>query len=147
MSTPLAIPAIGTLLKYGNGMSPQTYTLITNDASITGLGLSVNMVDVTNHSQGFPWVQMVPVLLNSGDMSFDMYFIPGDAGHKAILALFTARGLGTAGTPIPFQLTYPDATIWLFQGFISKMNFSEPTNNVIKAAVTITTTGQPTFPA
>ena len=84
MSTPLALPAIGTLLSYGNGMSPETYTLISNDSSITGLGMSVNMVDVTNHSQGFPWVQMVPVLLNSGDMSFDMYFIPNDSGHKVM---------------------------------------------------------------
>jgi hypothetical protein len=105
------------------------------------------MVDVTNHSQGFPWVQKVPVLLDSGDMSFDLYFIPNDSGHKALLALFTGRGLGSPGTPIPFQLVFPDNVTWLFQGFIAKMNFTEPVNNVVKAAVTITTTGQPTFPS
>lgn len=149
MTTPLALPAIGTLLAYGDGNSPEVYTLITNDSSITGLGLSVNMVDVTNHSQGNPWRNKVPTLLDSGDISFDMFFIPNDAGHKALLLLFTNRGLATAGTPIPFRQTFPDtaATKWYFQGFISKMSFSEAVDNVVKASVTITTTGIPVFPA
>lgn len=150
MSTPLALPAIGTLLEYGSGGSPETWTLITNDSSITGLGLSVNMVDVTNHSQGNPWRNKVPTLLDSGDISFEMFFIPSDSGHKALLALYTGRGLASgAGTPIPFRQTFPDtaATKWYFQGFISKLNFTEPVDNVVKAMVTITTTGAPTFPA
>lgn len=149
MGTVLATPAIGTLIEYGDGSSPETWTLITRDSSITGIGLSVTMVDVTNHSQGNPWRNKVPTLIDPGTIAFDMFFIADDAGHRAFLALLPARGSTSPGVPIPFRQTFPDATgtKWYFGGFVSDFKISAGVADVIKASVTITVTGEVTFPA
>lgn len=150
MSLPaLALGAIGTQVFYGDGASPEAWTLITNASSYTGPTMSGNVVDVTNNNTTNPWRRKVVTLLDPGEIPFDMYFIPSDTGQKAILSLFTTRGLGSAQTPIPFKVTFADvaATTWLFSGFISKFSISAAVDNVVKAAVVITCEGQPTFPA
>ena len=120
----LAVPSKGTQLYYGNfpATSPQTYTVISRQGSLTGLGLSVKTEDVTAQDSGTPWRQYVPTLLDGGNLSFDMFFIPGDVGQNAVLALFTGRGWNnTPGLPIPFKLVFsdPDATVWTYNGFVT----------------------------
>lgn len=147
MTTPIAVAAINTYLQLGDGMSPEGYTTLANVASITGPGLAANVVDVTSHSNANPWRQKITTLLDPGDVSFDLYFVPNDTGHKALLALFTSRSGGVAS---PFALSFPTTasrTVWTFNGWVSKFSTTEPVDNVIKAAVTITITGPPTFPA
>lgn len=143
-----ALPAIGGQLFYGAGTSPETWTLISNRGSITGLGLSAQVVDVTNNNTTAPWRHKVPTLLDPGDMGFDLFFIPSDPGHQAILKLFADRGLNEPGVPIPFRYVFPDGdqTVWLFNGFVTQLKFNQATDNVVRAAAVITATGEPTFP-
>lgn len=145
----LALGAIGTAIYYGNGMSPQTYTQFTNAASYTGPGMTSTVVDVTNNNTTAPWRQKVVTLLDPGTLTFDMYFIPSDTGHKAILALYTTRGLNTAQNPIPLKVVFADVaqTSWLFSGFISKFSIVAGVADVVKAQVEIVMTGAPTFPS
>jgi hypothetical protein len=108
------------------------------------------MEDVTNNNTNNPWRRKIPTLLDAGDMAFDLYFIPNDAGHKAIVALFTNRGLPTApGVPIQFKLVFSDVgqTTWYFDGFISKLDLSGVIDSVWKFSAMITAEGEPTFPA
>ena len=143
-----ALGAIGTAVWYGDGASPETWTQITNQSSLTGLTMSGAVVDVTNNNTTAPWRKKVVTLLDPGDISFDMYFIASDVGHKAILALFTTRGLLTAQTPIPFRIVFADAaaTTWYVSGFVSKFSMLAAVADVVKAQVVITMTGAPTFP-
>ena len=143
MSTPIAQPAINTLVQMGDGNSPEVFTTVANVSSITGLGLSAMVQDVTSHSTAVPWREKITTLLDAGDLSFDIFFIPNDTGHKALLAVFTGRTLKD------WRLVFPDtnATKWLFQAYISKFSMSAPVDGVIKAAITFSATGQPTFPA
>lgn len=145
----LAVPSKGTIVQYQSTASPQAFTTITHQGSITGLGLTVKVEDVTSQDSGSPWRDFVPTLLDPGAISFDMFFQPALAAHKAVLALFTGRGLTTPGEPIPFKLTFSDQalTIWLFSGFITDFKQTATVDGVLKAAVTIRATGQPTFPA
>lgn len=145
MSTPIAQPAINTLLQYGDGSSPENWTTIANVGSIGGPALAGQVVDVTSHSTSVPWREKVVTLLDSGDITFDVFFIPSDAGHKTLMKLFMERGQGAAGLFIDFRIVFPDvaATKWYLFGFISKFNMSAPVDNVIKAALTITTVNEP----
>ncbi len=150
MSNVLAVPSKGTQVYYGSSASPPAYTVIARQASITGLGLSVKVEDVTAQDSGTPWRQYVPTLLDGGDVSFDMFFLPSDAGQKAVLTLFTDRGLnGTPGLPIPFKIVFSDAalTVWTFDGFVTGFKMTATVDGVLKAAVVIKCTGEPSFPA
>lgn len=154
MSTPIAQPAIGVKLSYGNGSSPETYTLVSNDSDLTGLSMSATIVDVTSHSSSVvPWRQKVPTLLDPGDLQFKIFFIPGDAGHQQLLNFFATRGQTAgpspgAGQPIDWKLVFPDtnATTWTFQGFITKFSTTNPVAGVVEAQLVITCTGNPGFP-
>jgi hypothetical protein len=55
--------------------------------------------------------------------------------------------VGSSGTPVNFKLVFPDtnATTWAFTGFVTKMDFSEPVDNVVRASCVITITGKPSF--
>lgn len=149
MGIPIALPAINTLLQVGSGTSPETFATIANVSSINGLSMSAQVVDVTSMSTGVPWREKVVTLLDAGDASFDVFWIPAAAFAKNLLTLFQERGAGTAGVPIDFRLVFPDtmATTYSFAGFISKINFTEAVADVVKAACTITATGEPIFPS
>jgi Lambda phage tail tube protein, TTP len=154
MGQQLAQPAIGVKLYYGNGSSPESYTLVTNDSDLTGLSMSATIVDVTSHSSpAAPWRQKIPTLLDPGDLQFKLFFLPGDSGHQQLLDFFATRGQTDgpspgAGFPIDWKLVFPDTngTTWTFQGFITKFSTSNPVAGVIEAQIVITCTGNPAFP-
>ncbi len=148
MSTPAALPAINTLLKLGNGASPEVFTTIANVSSITGLQLSANVVDVTSHSTSVPWRQKITTLLDAGDLTFDLFFIPSDTGHQQLLTIFQEKN-GTTDGLRDYQLWFPDGvpTKYQFAAYISKFSLTEPVDNVVRAAVTFTATGKPNFSA
>lgn len=142
-TTAPAQPAINTFLQLGDEASPETFNTVANVGTITGPGLSLNVVDITSHSTGVPWREKIGTLLDQGDLTFDVYFIPNDAGHQALLAAFVSRA--TRDWQLSFPTT-PARTVWGLHGFISKFSTSEPVDNVVKAALTITGTGEPAIP-
>jgi Lambda phage tail tube protein, TTP len=150
----IALPAINTLIQVGQGNSPETFFTIANVSSISGPQLSGNVVDVTSMSTGVPWRQKIITLLEGGDVSFDIFWIPelqsgnGIEGHVNLLTLFVQRGLGQAGAPIDFRLVFPDqdASTYTFQGFVQKLSLTEKVDDVVRAACTIVITGQVGFP-
>lgn len=143
MSTPQSQPAQNTLLQFGDGMSPEGWTTVANVSSYTGPSMSAKVDDVTSHSTGIPWRSKTVSLLDAGTVSFKVWFVPGDTGHKALLALFTGRALKD------WRLVYPDtgATKWPFSGTISKFNINIPVDGQIDATLDIAITGEPNFPA
>lgn len=145
MSIAAAQPAINTLLKMANAGSPQVFTTIANIGDLTGPGMSATIVDVTSHSTGAPWRQKIPTLLDNGDITLPLFFIPsspGPDGHDAtngLLSVFTSRALRE------FSLTFPDgaATTWYFQGYVTKFSMKAAVAGVLTADVTITCTAEP----
>lgn len=132
-----AIGAINTLLKADG-------TLIAEVRSINGLSLSVKKVDVTSHSSSEPWSEAQATLLDAGDLSFEINYIPSNPTHNntsGLLSFLTSRATKA------WTLTFPDsgASSWGFDGFISKFEMQAPVDNVLTAKITITATGKPTL--
>jgi len=151
----VALPAINTLLQVGQGNSPETFYTLANVSSISGPSLEGNVVDVTSMSTNLPWRQKVVTLLQGGEVSFDIFWIPmlqsssGIEGHVNLLTLFVNRGQSAvAGQAIDFRLVFPDqdASTYTFSGFISKLSLTEKVEDVVRAACTITITGALGFP-
>lgn len=140
----IAVAAINTFLKRGNAASPETFATVAQVRSITGPGISGNVVDITTHSATDPWRTKIVTLLDAGTVAFDISFIPTDATHShtsGLLADFEARTLRN------WQLVFPDltATTWAFTGYVTKFSNSEPVDGVLTASIEITITGKPTF--
>jgi Lambda phage tail tube protein, TTP len=154
MSIVAAQPAINTLLKIANEGSPVTYNVIANIGDLTGPTMAAQLVDVTSHSTNTPWRQKITTLLDNGDITLPLYFVPsspgsdgvpntpfGHDGTNGLLAVFTERQNRN------YSLTFPDAnaTTYYFNGYISKFSFKAPVAGVLTADVTFSMTGEPTI--
>lgn len=152
MAIAQAQPAINTLFKISNMGSPLTFNVIANVGDLTGPTMSCAVVDVTSHSNANPWRSKIVTLLDNGDITLPLYFIPsspgsdgvpatpeGHNGTNGLLSVFTSRQLRE------YSITFPDAaaTTWYFQGYISKFSMTAKVAGVLEAQVTFTFTSEP----
>lgn len=86
---------------------------------ITGIELSRDEVDVTNHSSPGQAEEVLPTILRYGAISFPMNGVPGAAGQQA---LFDALidGLATH----TFVVTYTNGVVATFPGFVRRFSLS-----------------------
>lgn len=149
MSTiPAALASIGTLLQYGSGASPESWTTIANVNDFGGPSFTSVKVDVTSHSTGLPWVQRIITLLDAGSIPFKLFFIPASTAMQAFLSLYFQRGRGGQGVPIDFRIVFPDtaATKWYLYGYIGDFKMNNPVAGVTEASCTIELTSEPIIP-
>lgn len=140
-----AQPAINTFLKLGTQGSPQTFTTIANIGDISGPSFSAEVVDVTSHSNGDPWRRKITTLLDGGELTIPLFFIPssgspdGHNGTNGLLSVFSNRQLRR------YALVFPDAaaTTYYFDAYISTFGMKEPVAGVLTADVTFVITGEP----
>ncbi len=150
MSTVIAVPSKGCIIQLSPTQSPIAYQTVSHQGTITGLGMSVKMEDVSQQDSGHPFRDFVPTLIDPGSAAFVIFLQPASASHKLLLKLFTDRGAdGVAGAPIPTQIVFSDValTTWPFNSFIQDFKCDEPVDGVIKANLTFKATGPVTFPA
>jgi len=160
MSINAAQPAINTLLKFGDQASPEAFNTVANIGDYNEiLSMSADKVDVTSHSTGVPWSQNIPTLLNGGQVTFPLFFIPssgaasgGVIGHNFTAGIgkyFKNRGSSSTqpGTAINMQVVFPDAaaTTYSFSGFIYDFKMKAPVKGVLTAEITIGVTSAPTL--
>jgi Lambda phage tail tube protein, TTP len=149
-----AQPAINTLLKIANEGSPILYNTIANVGDLTGPTMMAKVVDVTSHSTGSPWTEKITTLLDGGDITLPLFFVPsspgsdgqantpfGHDGTNGLLSVFTQRQLRN------YSITFPDAaaTTYYFEGYVSKFSMKAAVAGVLTADVTFTITGEPTL--
>jgi hypothetical protein len=142
---PSALAAINTVIAIGSQGCPQTFTDIANIGDLEGPSIEAEVVDVTSHSTNNPWRQKIVTLLNAGQITIPLFFIPsstGDGGHGAtsgLLQVFTGRQLRW------YRMRFPDTavTTWYFQAYLSSFSMTAPVAGVETANVTFELTGQP----
>lgn len=134
--------AINTLLKVGGGGSPESFTTIGNVSSIDGPGITVDVVDVTTHSNANAWRKKLATLIDAGQLSFDLFWDPDDVTHNA--------SVGTLGDIVnrirqTFRVEFPvgptNRPYFEFSGYYTSHSFSFPVDGVITAKVTVTIDG------
>jgi hypothetical protein len=136
------LAAIGTLLKRGNGGTPESFTTIANVGDIAGPTLKATMEDVTNHSSPGKFEETMPTTKSLGQIKFPVNFIPTNATHSYAAGLVKDWSDGTKRN---FQMVFPDSTTWSFAAYVEEVSFKAPTKGLLAADVTLTITGQPTL--
>ena len=149
-TTAIGIPAINTLLQYGNGLSPEGWTTVANIGDLGGPQMDSTVQDVTSQSTGNYWRQKITTLLDAGSLTAPIYFVPGDAGHQALLEIYAGRS-GNTGQPTFWRVLFPVAAGtpqigWVFTGWLKKFAMKMPVAGVIEAAIEIVFTGPPNIP-
>jgi len=139
-----AISAFGTLLKIGDGGSPETFTTIAEVTDISGPSLSADTIDVTNHNSAGGYREFIQGLKDAGEVTFTINFIPTESTHNAATGLLKDYEDGTLRN---FQLVFPDAgnTTWSFAAVVTGFEPAEPIDDKLAADVTLKISGQPTL--
>ena len=135
-----AISAHGTLLKIGDGAVSESFTTIAEVTNIGGPGLALA---ATSHSSA-GWQEFVGGLLDGGEVTFSINYVPTHATHNATTGLIADMVNRTLRN---FQIVFPNvgATTWSFAALVTGFDPSEPVDEVLTADVTLKLSGQPTL--
>ena len=106
---------------------------------ISGLELSTDEVDVTNHdSPGFG-EEVLPTIKRWGAISFPMNAVPGAAGQEALYDAWAAR------TSHAFIVTYTNGVTATFTGFVRRFGLSAAVTDINMVDVEIRPDSEPTI--
>ena len=136
---------LGTLLKIGNGSSPETFTAIAECKDITIGGETVEFAEFTHQQSDSGFREYKPTFKNSGDITFTCNFLPDNATQG-----FSSTGLlydYENKTLRSFQLLYPDdgATLASFSAYVSSIGASAPMAGAAELNVTLRVSGAITW--
>ena len=107
--------------------------------------IEAQMEDVTDHDSANDAHEYTPTTIEPGVLSFEIFYRPTLATHK------NASG-GLLDSIInkrkkDFKVTYKDASIVTFTGYLQKFGpISVPVKGIVKAPVEVKVTGLPTHP-
>ena len=118
------IPSYGTLIQVlSDPGPPEVYVTIEGVGDITGPGTQVNEIDVTSHSTGIPIKQVIPGLIDLGDLAFPCFWIPTDPTQIAS-SPYGLEYLCLSRKTTKFQLINTDPTrrTRQFKGFVKTLS-------------------------
>jgi len=136
--------AKGTLIKQGDGASPEVFTTIAQVVGLGGPSISLDPLDVTNHSSVEGWKEFVGGLLDGGELTLEINFDPADGTHDSTTGLIKDM---TDRTVRNFQLVFSDTanTTWTIPALVTGFEPAAPVDGKLSASVTLKVSGKPTF--
>ena len=138
------LSSFGTLLKIGDGGGTEVFTTIAEVKDISGPGFELATHDATTHSSTGAWREVIPGLLEPGEVTFSIGFIPTNPTHSQTSGL--VRDMKNR-TKRNFQLVFTDAgqTTWAFSAYVTGFSPQDPVDGLGSADVTLKLTGAPTL--
>jgi len=126
-----ALDTFGTALTL-NGVA------IIQAQDISGPEISRDTEDISSHSSPEQWEEMLPTIKRTGNMTFPLVYIPGNAVHEA---LYTALDTGTLDA---YTVRAPDNSGWDFNGYVVALGETYPVAGHLARNVSIKPSGKPT---
>lgn len=139
-----AIHAHGTLLKKGDGGSPESFATIAEVTDLNPPALALETNDVTSHDSAQHWREFIGSLLDGGDVSFTINYIPTATTHNATAGLIADLKNRTRRN---WQIVFPDgsSTTWSFAALVTAFEPAAPIDDRLTANITLKVTGVPTL--
>lgn len=134
--------SFGTIIRVGDGESPEVFHTIAGVGDIDGPNETVNTQEVRTHSTGNPFPNVRPTTFGVSTISFPVYFVASNPSHS-----YTSDfGLGFMKNERAvrnWQIIYPDEenTTYQFRGFISELGGSSPVDGISERTCTVTIDG------
>lgn len=138
-----ALAAFGTLLKLGStNTTAATFATIAEVGDIDGPGDSVDTIEVTNHSSASARKEFIASLIDSGEISFPINFLPDDPTHDAVTGIQKAKNDRAMRR---YQMVFPDDTQADFSALVTKFGIKAPVAGKLSADVTLKISGPVTW--
>ena len=130
-----------TLIKRGGGGgTAEVFTAITEVVGdIDGPSMSVDTIDMTNQSSPGARKEFLMSLIDSGEISFPINFIPDESTHDAttgIQKIMNDRAIWS------WQMLFPDTTTVTFTAGVTKFGIKAPVAGKLSADITLKISGQ-----
>lgn len=127
--------AKGSVLKNGDFASPHNYATISQVRSISGPSTKPKIVEITTHDSPGNSVRKLAVLVDYGQLSFEINFDSTDATHAFATGIWSDL---IALNKKSFQDIFPNTNGTLeFAGYFTSHEFNQPVDNVLSAKVQI----------
>lgn len=139
-----AIHAFGTLLKMGDGASPEVFTTVAEMKEIPVPGLDGAMLEVTTHESPGGIRESIPNLPALSDLGFQIFYIPSNATHNETTGLLS-KTLSRAKTNFKVVYNITPAKVCSFSGYVTQFKPKAPVDNVWTADVRINVATLPTW--
>ena len=128
----MGIAAYGTLIKRGDGATPENFVTIAEVVDITGPAMKVKAIDTTNHSSANAIAENVVGIIDMGVLKLTVNFMP-DAPTQSY-----AAGLLMdlyQRNPRNYQLVWPNVahTTWLLPCYVTGFDPKAPVDGKLVA--------------
>lgn len=134
-----AVAAFGTLLKLGTtNTTAAVFSTIAEVGDIEGPNDSVDTIEVTNHSSSGAMKEFIAGLIDPGEVSFPINWIPSDATHDETTGLESVKN---ARALRHYQITFPDSTKCEFSALCTKFARKAPVSGKMSADITLKISG------
>ncbi len=133
--------SFGVILKRGDGTTPtEAFVAIAEVKDIKPFKLKAETKETTHHGSAGGWRTFKATLIEGGECTFKINFLPGNAGHSFATGL--AADLINR-VQRNFQLTLPDAddTGYQFAAFVTQFDPDAPVEGILETDVTLKITG------
>lgn len=130
----------GSLLKRGDGATPEVYTTVAEVVDIGEVSITQATADGTHMESAGRFMEKIPTLLEAGSVSVSLNFLPGDTTQNLL------RADMVAGTTRNFQITVPGTSkVLAFAAIVTKWGPSIPHDGKMTQTIELTPTGVSTF--
>lgn len=143
MADTAAFWAYGSQLQLGDGLGG--FTTISNLLDFMTPAATRDRVDITNHSSADGYEEKIPTLKRSGDLAFDVNWLPTNAtqdNSTGVTSLYDSGEL----RPYKIILVDTDTSEVDFDAYVMGFRGALPVNGVGKASITLMPTGVITWP-
>src|SRR5262245_7736439 len=117
MAASQALLGYGSVIEIQNETSPDVFVALAEVISITPPSADVDQVDVTHMSSPNRFREFIDGLIDGGEFSFDINFIPGNTDDDRMLELL-ALPVGVDHSR-NIRISYPNGVTWTFRGVLT----------------------------
>lgn len=134
-----ALLGYGSVFEIVSDTSPDLFVAMSEVKSITPPSMTVDQVEVTHMQSPNRFREFISGLLDGGEVSFEMNFIPGNTSDDR---LFELLNLPTGVTRRrAMRISYPNGVTWSFNGEVTGYEPDVPFDDAMTATVTIKVSG------
>ena len=140
--TTSATASYGTLLKIGDGGTPESFTTVAEVTDIKPPKISAKMEDATSHDSS-GWEESIPTLLSGGEIEVKVNWLPTDSTQNETTGLMYAL---TNRARKNWQVVLPStAKTFAFAAFVQDFEGDTPLDGKLGATFTLKVTGAVTI--
>ena len=138
MASTQGTSGFGTLLQRGDGATPtEAFTTVAEVTNLSGPSEGLEVIDATHMESPSSYREYLPSLLDSGEITFDLNFLPAVAAQTGVRTDMLNR------TKRNWQIVFTDSgtTTYSFAGFVTAFEPSAQIDDKLSASATIKVTG------